>query len=68
MMTVTAEYLAGIKDGRKIFKAEGIENAADRLNNLNLTIASGFGASNPVGQYLRGERDFWRNQIKKAKP
>jgi len=67
MMTVTAEYLDGIKEGREIFKIEGIANAAEHLDNLNRTIA-GFDASSPVGQHLRGERDFWRNQIKKAKP
>lgn len=63
MDTVTAEYLDGIREGRATFKREGADNAAIHLNNLNLTIASGFAASNPVGQFLRGERDFWRNQI-----
>ena len=29
------------------------------------TGAGTFAASSPVGQMLRGERDFWRNQIKK---
>ncbi len=62
--TVTAEYLDGILTGRGIFKIEGNDNAAAHLDNLNRTIA-GFDASSPVGQHLRGERDFWRNQIKK---
>ena len=63
-MNVTREYLDGIMEGRSVWKAEGATNAAAHLDNLNRTIA-GFDASSPVGQHLRGERDFWRNQIKK---
>lgn len=64
MATVTQEYLDGIREGRETLKREGPDNASLHLDNLNRTIASGFAASNPVGQFLRGERDFWRNQIK----
>jgi hypothetical protein len=65
-MNTTIAYLDGIREGRDTFRREGIANAAAHLDNLNRTIASGFAASSPVGQFLRGERDFWRNQIKKA--
>ena len=65
MQTVTAEYLEGIKEGRAAFKQHGLSIAHDELANLNNTI-KGFAASSPVGQMLRGERDFWRNQLKRA--
>lgn len=62
--TVTEEYCMGIVDGREVFKREGMTLAKEHLENLTAT-ARTFPASSPVGQYLRGERDFWRNQIKK---
>lgn len=62
---VTAEYLKGIKEGRAWLRQYGAGDAAALLDNLNRTI-KGFAASLPVGQMLRGERDFWRNQIKKG--
>lgn len=67
MTTVTAEYLMGIKEGRAILEQRGTDDASaqDRLDSLNRTI-KGFAASSPVGQMLRGERDFWANQIKRA--
>ena len=65
MSTVTDSYLLGIAEGRETFKREGLANAAAHLDNINRTIASGFCASNPVGQFLRGERDFWKGQIKR---
>lgn len=63
---VTAEYIEGIKEGRADFKRYGMVDAQARLDNLIAT-ARRFDAQSPVGQMLRGERDFWRNQIKKAK-
>lgn len=63
--TVTAEYLEGIKEGRASLKRNGPEIAREELNNLNRTCRL-FDASSPVGQMLRGERDFWRNQIKRT--
>lgn len=64
--TVTAEYLMGISEGRDYLKRFGAEDAQAHLDNIERTIRSGFDASSPVGQMLRGERDFWRNQIKKG--
>lgn len=63
---VTAEYIEGIKEGREWLKRHGMTDAAAHLDNLTRT-ARTFDAQSPVGQMLRGERDFWRNQIKKAK-
>jgi hypothetical protein len=54
---VTAEYLLGIKEGRAMLEKYGADRAPDELRNLNATI-KGFAASTPVGQMLRGERDF----------
>ena len=63
--TVTAEYLMGIREGRESLRRNGPEIAAQELDNLNRTIRM-FGSDSAVGQMLRGERDFWRNQIKKG--
>lgn len=61
---VSAEYCAGIVEGRDWLNRYGMDDAKARLDNLTAT-ARTFAASSPVGQMLRGERDFWRNQIKK---
>lgn len=66
MQTVSAEYLLGIKEGRERFNTYGAAIASDELDNLRSTI-KGFAASSPVGQMLRGERDFWLNVIKTTK-
>ena len=64
--TVTAEYLEGIREGRAWFKEYGMDMAEAHLDTLTRT-ARTFSASSPVGQMLRGERDFWRNKLKGAK-
>lgn len=66
MKTVSEEYLEGIREGRATLKSEGMAHAAEHLDNLNATCWR-FDAQSPVGQLLRGERDFWRNQIKGKK-
>lgn len=63
MQTVSIFYIEGIKEGRATFERQGIAAAQDEIANLNSTI-KGFAASSPVGQMLRGERDFWTNQVK----
>lgn len=60
--TVSEHYCNGILEGRKALKKYGVEIAHDELRNLNSTI-KGFPASTPVGQFLRGELDFWRHQL-----
>ena len=64
--TVTQEYLMGIHDARQLFLRYGAEDAHEYLDSINLTLKA-FSASSPVGRMLRGERDFWRNQIKTTK-
>lgn len=75
--TVTTEYLAGITDARATMRKiqsgtdscyrpdELPEFMREELAGIERTIRSGFPASSPVGQMLRGERDFWRNQVRK---
>lgn len=67
MQTVTAEYLMGIKEGRELLRKYGTETITvqDHIDNLKRTM-EGFSASSPVGQMLRGELDFWKNQQKIA--
>lgn len=69
MQLVTAEYIMGIKEGRECLEKYGTSDVTiqDRLDNLNSTI-KGFTARSPVGQMLRGERDFWLLQLKRARP
>lgn len=65
MTSVTPEYLMGIKEGRSILEKQETTDISieDRIENLRSTI-KGFAASTPVGQMLRGERDFWMHQQK----
>ena len=64
-MNATTYYLEGIREGRAWLREYGAADARDHLSNLERTCKS-FDAQSPVGQLLRGERDFWRNQIKKG--
>ncbi len=65
MKSVSPYYIEGIKDGRAIYIKEGLAFVSERIDNLKRTI-KGFAASSPAGQMLRGELDFWRNQVKRA--
>ena len=65
--TVSEHYLDGIKSGREAFNKYGASIAREELENLKSTI-KGFSASSPVGQFLRGERDFWANQLRNPTP
>lgn len=64
-MEVSAHYCDGIKSGREMLDKYGPGIARDELANLNSTI-KGFAAYTPVGQFLRGERDFWKHQLTKV--
>ena len=66
MPTVTQEYLDGIREGRETLRRCGLGVAQQELDNLTRTCRR-FDAQSAVGQMLRGERDFWRNQVKKGK-
>lgn len=62
--TVSQWFIEGIKEGRVVFATEGLEHAADHIQNLSSTI-KGFSASSSVGQMLRGELSFWKHQVQK---
>lgn len=59
-------YIEGILEGADYAKKYGTEDAAALISNLNPLIKS-FPASSSVGQMLRGERDYWKHQLAKAK-
>lgn len=63
MTEVTQMYLEGIREGREVFEREGATYAADHIACL-CEAKKGFPSSNPVGQMLRGELDFWRNKVR----
>ena len=67
MKTVTAEYLMGIREGRETLNKYGTQDITidERIENIRSTM-KGFSANTAVGQMLRGELDFWRNQQKRA--
>ncbi len=65
MKQVAQEYIDGILEGSKAFKLYGMEDAQERLAGLD-RLCKQFDASNPVGQMMRGERDFWRNKLRNA--
>lgn len=67
MKQVSSFYIEGIKEGRASFDRNGMAVAHEELDNLQRTI-KGFAADSGVGQMLRGERDFWLNQVKRTKP
>jgi hypothetical protein len=66
MQTVTQYYLDGIAEGRAWLRKYGNDDAVELLANVTAT-ARTFDAQSPVGQMLRGERDFWRLQVKKLR-
>jgi hypothetical protein len=65
-LTVTPEYIDGLKSGRDYLRKFGADDAQEILDNIAATL-KGFPRSTPIGQHLLGERDFWINQLKKAR-
>lgn len=65
MKQVAQEYIDGILEGSKAFKLHGMEYAQEHLDSLE-RLCKRFDAQNPVGQMMRGERDFWRNKLRNA--
>ena len=63
---VTHWYLEGIKEGRRNFKEQAVSilSVDDRIANIRATLKT-FSFNSPVGQLLRGELDFWKNQQKR---
>lgn len=67
--TVSEAYLLGIRDEREILNAEKASGERDLAalaremhESCDRTLRQGF--SGEMGDYMRGGRDFWRNQIK----
>lgn len=65
-MTLTQEYIDGITEGRAWLRQHSPADAPAHLANLEATCRM-FAAQSPVGQHLRGQRDFWRAQVKRLK-
>lgn len=66
-MEVPAAYIVGIKEGRSLLKANPDYKREDIqaiIANIKSTLK---GFSGDVAQMLRGELDFWNNQLKKGK-
>ncbi|MEO5867233.1 MAG: hypothetical protein ABIQ19_09000 [Sphingomonas sp.] len=66
MQQFSDTYLMGIREGREYLNRfrPNLAEARDVLANIECTLRRGFGRE--VAEMLRGERDFWRNQIKKG--
>lgn len=67
MTSVTSEYIAGIKEGRSLLNANPETTEVEmkmHVITLNAMLKSGY--SKPMKDLFKGERDFWRNQIKKG--
>lgn len=63
--TVTLEYLEGIKDGRAMLRCQPDMTAQDiegLLENCTTLLKMGF--AQPMRDMYRGERDFWKQQLK----
>ena len=68
MQTITHAYILGIKEGRALLTATpdlDRTEIRDILDNITSTLKRGF--SGDVADMLRGERDFWRNQLGEEK-
>lgn len=69
--TVTEDYLEGIREGRTLLRQwqmqgePDIASMARTAHDTTTRLCREFDAQSPVGQLFRGERDFWRNQLKK---
>jgi hypothetical protein len=69
--TVSQAYLDGILEGRDfkrhcIASGDTIDRAfiAEHIAAIERTMAQGFGGA--MRDFMRGERDFWRNQMAKV--
>jgi hypothetical protein len=69
--TVTEDYLEGIREGRTLLRQWQLQGEPDIASMARVSLDTTtrlcreFDAQSPVGQMFRGERDFWRNQLKK---
>lgn len=68
--TYSQAYLLGISEGRELLKFEQSRGETDiaglaraMIDTITRNLARGFGGE--MRQFMLGERDFWRNQLKK---
>ena len=68
--TVSQSYLDGVADERAFLRRAIADGEADlaglareMLDTINRAVARGW--SGEIAEYMRGSRDFWRNQVKK---
>jgi flagellin-specific chaperone FliS len=66
-METSASYVIGITEGRSLLTSMGgrdkvtIKEMQEIITNLKSTLGQGF--TGDVAAMLRGERDFWINQL-----
>lgn len=63
MKMVTQAYLLGVKEGREFLRAFPETDPRDMVEAITRTLAEGF--SGDMAEFMRGERDFWKNQAKR---
>lgn len=63
---VTQEYILGITEGRSLLKStpHSITDMQRHVDNIGTLLSRR--PSKEMGDTYRGERDFWKNQIKKT--
>jgi hypothetical protein len=62
MSTVTQAYLMGICEGREFLKRFPDSDSQHEYEACCRTLREGF--SGEMAEFMRGERDFWKNRIK----
>lgn len=62
MKEVTSAYLDGIKEGRNMYNQHSYLDPAHELESFNILVKSHSGA---IKDFYKGQRDFWKNQLKK---
>lgn len=61
---VSQAYLMGIREGREFLKAFPDCDPAEELAACKAMLAQGF--SGDMAEFIRGERDFWKKQVRKG--
>jgi hypothetical protein len=62
MSTVSETYLMGIREGREFLKRYPDSDPQHEYEACRRTLREGF--SGVMAEFMRGERDFWKNRIK----
>ena len=64
MTQYTSAYIDGIKEGRELFTQFGYLDANEEYESCKRLMRTHSGA---MKDFFKGQRDFWKNQIKKTK-